>query len=97
MPMHIDQTTNTGNPPGPALVVAVFESDPNNEALVYFDGVRYGPSSTNWVAAMCGIEVGQRLPFYRRHWGTRGPVLYWRRVTIDPSSVGDAFRQMMGG
>lgn len=95
MTYRLSQDRQTGTPPAPGVYVVAFKGKPLDELMSYWDGKSWGHGETGFQAALQGLRVGERLPFYKRRWWT--PVLYWRVITYDKVSPADALRGTVKG
>lgn len=91
----IDPVEHTGNPIKPGVYVTTMKGKPLVQAMRYFDGRHWGHPADDYLLALQGLRVGDKLPFYKQQ--LRGTVAHWQIVTVTPVGKAIIWEMIFGG
>lgn len=90
----VDPIEHTGTPTEAGVYVTAMKGKLLTEEMRYYDGRHWGHPGSDYLAALQGLRVGDKLPFYKQQW--RGTVARWKRVTITPKGKDEILKLLFG-
>jgi hypothetical protein len=91
MTYRIDPELHTGTPPTSGVYAIYYKKEPLHQWLVYFDGKSWGHGASTLDAALQGLRIGERLPFYKRGWWKT--VATWQHVRGEKVDLVDVLKK----